>query len=614
MFKNVKSTIGRKIIGIIVLCFLGGIATTFFTIAQMRANLYALKRSELTHLTQLALEIVKDWHAAAQKGATSEEEAQKRAATRLRSMRYGNGDYFWINDTQYRMIMHPVTTALEGKDVSNLKDANGTYFLRDLVDAAKRDGGGFVAYEYARAGYDRPQAKLSAVIGFAPWGWVIGTGGYTDDLQQQLWNATRAALIVSVIVLIFVGGIAVLMARRMSLAVRSSTAAMKQLAAGALDIELPRKSRRDEVGEMADALAVFKANSLENRRLLAEQQEAGRRLAEERRLTEEREAEERVAAEERQDQATKEAMHKVVGEFESAVGSIVGVVSASATELEATASGLTDTARSTQQLSNAVAAASEEASTNVQTVASAAEQMTASVLEISNQVQHSTEIAHRAVSQAEQTDARVNELSKAASRIGDVVKLITAIAEQTNLLALNATIEAARAGDAGKGFAVVAQEVKALAAQTAKATGEIGAQITDMQSATQDSVMAIKEISATINKMSEIAGTIASAVEEQGAATREIARNVEEAAKGTTLVSSKISEVSRHADETGASSDEMLAAAQSLAREGNQLKTEMEQFLHMIRTGLGNRRRADDPNYTGLERRIGRSAISDAAS
>ena len=179
-------------------------------------------------------------------------------------------------------------------------------------------------------------------------------------------------------------------------------------------------------------------------------------------------------------------MHKVVMEFESAVGGIINLVSSSATELEAMAGTLANAADSTQQRSNVVAAASEEASANVQSVASSTEQLTASVNEINKQVHMSGTIAGQAVSQAEKTDLRINELSKAAARIGDVVKLITAIAEQTNLLALNATIEAARAGEAGKGFAVVASEVKALAAQTAKATDEIGSQIAGMQSATQE--------------------------------------------------------------------------------------------------------------------------------
>ncbi len=223
---------------------------------------------------------------------------------------------------------------------------------------------------------------------------------------------------------------------------------------------------------------------------------------------------------------------KLAAEFEAAVGEIVQTVSSASTELEASATSLSRTAEETQQLSGRVEAASEEASSNVRSVAAATEEMSASVAEISRQVQESNRIAGEAVKQAEMTDARINELSKAALRIGDVVNLITTIAEQTNLLALNATIEAARAGDSGRGFAVVAQEVKALAAQTANATKEISSQIAGMQVATQESVLAIKQIGATIGRISQIAATISTSVEQQGGATQEIARNVEQAARG----------------------------------------------------------------------------------
>jgi methyl-accepting chemotaxis protein len=212
-----------------------------------------------------------------------------------------------------------------------------------------------------------------------------------------------------------------------------------------------------------------------------------------------------------------------------------------------------------------------------------AEEMSASVQEIARQVQESSRIAGQAVVQAQSTDARISELSKASNRIGDAVKIITAIAEQTNLLALNATIEAARAGDAGRGFAVVASEVKALASQTAKATEEIGAQITGIQAATQESVSAIKEIGATITRIAEIAHAIAAAVEEQGAATQEISRNVQQASQGTTEVASHIGEVNRGAASTGSASSQVLSSARELSGESNRLKVEVDKFLASVR-------------------------------
>jgi methyl-accepting chemotaxis protein len=312
---------------------------------------------------------------------------------------------------------------------------------------------------------------------------------------------------------------------------------------------------------MAGAVQVFKDNMIEADRLRAEQAASDARMAERRRAE----------------------MMKLADEFERAVGAIVKTVSTASTELEASAGTLTSTANKGQEMATAVAAASEEASTNVQSVASATEELSSSVNEISRQVQQSARIANDAVDQARTTTERVSELSKAATRIGDVVELINTIAGQTNLLALNATIEAARAGEAGRGFAVVASEVKALAEQTAKATGEIGQQVSGIQAATGESVDAITAISTTIAKLSEISSTIAAAVEEQGAATQEISRNVQQAALGTQQVSSNVAAVQRGAVETGSASSQVLGAAQSLSGESIHLKDEVDRFLSTVR-------------------------------
>ncbi|MCK1728645.1 methyl-accepting chemotaxis protein [Bradyrhizobium sp. 142] len=337
--------------------------------------------------------------------------------------------------------------------------------------------------------------------------------------------------------------------------------AMGRLADGDFDTTVPGTSRADEVGEMARTVEVFKQNGLEVERMRSEQAVAEKRAAAQRR----------------------DEMHRLADGFETAVCEIVDTVSSAATELEASASTLTSTAERAQRLATVVASASEEASTNVQSVASATEELSSSITEISRQVQESARVASEAVSQARTTTDRVGELSKAAARIGDVVELINTIAGQTNLLALNATIEAARAGEAGRGFAVVASEVKALAEQTAKATGEIGQQISGIQAATQDSVSAISAISGTIEKLSEISSTIAAAVEEQSAATQEISRNVQQAAQGTHDVSSNITDVQRGAGETGSASSQVLAAAQSLSSDSNRLKLEVGKFLSTVR-------------------------------
>ena len=261
---------------------------------------------------------------------------------------------------------------------------------------------------------------------------------------------------------------------------------------------------------------------------------------------------------------------------------IITSLSSASSELESTARSLSDNAGNTTRLATVVANASEDASNNVQSVASATEELAGSVREISAQVQESNRIAASAVQQADETDSRINALSQAANRIGDVIKLITSVAEQTNLLALNATIEAARAGEAGRGFAVVAQEVKALAAQTAKATDEIGIQIAGMQTATQEAVGSIKMISSTIGKISEITSAISAAIEEQGAATQEISGNIQRTAAGTSQVAGTIAEVSQGANQTGAASSQLLSSAKQLSDSTTSLQAEIDGFLKSI--------------------------------
>ena len=446
--------------------------------------------------------------------------------------------------------------------VKPLKEAVQGYFvdvapvIEQEMPAARSDG------KYKMSNDDLAAAIVPAIQRFV----VLRDAALAESADRAQAARDGALLMlaltaIAVLALLAVlGGVTVMLRRRVIAPLSTLTGVVSELAAGKHEVVIPAIDRSDEIGTMAKSLQVFKEA------LVA------------------KEAADKAAGVEANAKIKRgQRVDRITGDFETVIGGIVEIVSAASSALENSADTLTATAARSEELTSVVAAASEEASSNVQSVASATEEMASSVNEISRQVQDSARIAGEAVSQAQGTNDRVAELAKAAARIGDVVELINQIAGQTNLLALNATIEAARAGEAGRGFAVVASEVKALAEQTSKATDEISQQVQGIQSATQESVGAIREIGNTIGRMSEIASAIAAAVEEQGAATQEIARNVQRAAQGTQQVSSNITDVQRGASRTGSESSQVLSAARSLSSESNRLKLEVSKFLSAVR-------------------------------
>ncbi|MGC2854496.1 methyl-accepting chemotaxis protein [Novispirillum sp. DQ9] len=381
-----------------------------------------------------------------------------------------------------------------------------------------------------------------------------------DDLHSAALGAFTTTGVILLVVLALTLAFAIVVVRGITGPLASIRRIMEHLAGGDLDIAVDGTGRKDEVGDMARAVDVFKVNMTRARALEAEQEQARR-------------AREARAA----------AIETLTRDFDDAISRSLSVVAGAATQMEGSAQSLSSTAQQTNAQSAIVAAASEEASSNVQTVAAAANQLSASITEIGRQVEQSTSIAQQAVAEARRTDTMVQGLADAAGRIGEVIGLINDIASQTNLLALNATIEAARAGEAGKGFAVVANEVKALANATSKATEDISGQIATVQKATQEAVEVIRGIGKTITSINQISMAIASAVEEQSAATEEIARNVQQASAGAREVSSNIQGVSQAAEATGHAAGEVLSAAGEMNRQTTQVEGLVRHFLDGVR-------------------------------
>jgi len=552
-------SIRQRLFGLLGIVAIGLVALVVVSIFNYRSMIIEQTRTGLSNYVSSAHSIMAGYAAKAAEGEMSEADAKKFATAAIGAMRYANSGYFWIHDLEEVMIMHPMKPALNGKDLTTLEDKAGNRLFVGMNKAiGEGAGAGFYEYYWGKPGADKEASflKESYVKLFKPWGYVVGTGVYIDDLNARVWSAIQVIAILAVIMFVVLGAVSYFIAQSIARPLTRIRGDMLSLADGETDIEIYDAKMPSDLIEMARTVGVFRDNAVERAAMAASQD-----------------------SEQGQRQERQARVDQLIADFRASSEGSLSSVSDFMGQLQTAAKSLTGIAESTSDQATATAAASEEASTNVQTVASAAEELSASIAEISGQVVRTTEIVGEATTSTQAANEKVSALAEAAQKIGDIVNLIQGIAEQTNLLALNATIEAARAGEMGKGFAVVASEVKTLANETAKATEEIAGQVSFVQSSTEEAVTAIDGIAKTMDDVNKYTTMIADAVEEQGAATTEISRNVSEAASGTQMAAENMSSMMTAVSETNESADNVERTSLDATQQTDELRQSINQFL-----------------------------------
>jgi methyl-accepting chemotaxis protein len=490
----------------------------------------------------------------------AEQRFMEDAKKAIAQLRYGakNSDYFWINDMGPTMVMHPIKPQLDGKDLSASKDPNGKKLFLAMVDVCRDKGEGFVDYMWPMPGHDEPVPKLSYVKLFEPWGWIVGTGIYLDDVDQavaakeaEIASAIagqRNGLILLILVLLsLTGAVVAVVSKRITRPIVTASGMLRDIAQGEGDLTRRLEvNSRDEVGEMAKWFNMFVENI---QRIIASVAENARQ----------------------------------VNDSSSELNAISDQMSAGAGQTSEKANTVAAASEEMSTNMNSVAAAMEQASTNVGMVASAAEEMTATINEIAQNTEKARGITGEAVTQAGNASGQVAELGTAAQEIGKVIETITEISEQVNLLALNATIEAARAGEAGKGFAVVANEIKELARQTAEATGEIKGKIENIQDATRETVSQIGGITSAVIQVNGMIDGVAAAVEEQSVTTEEIAKNVGQAARGIQDVTENVSQSSTVANQIADDIGNANQASTEISSSSVEIKSRADELSQLAR-------------------------------
>ena len=554
-----RLSVGSRLYGLVGCFAIGMIAMASFLIVQNADTSREQRGQELKSLVETAIGITSGFEKLSKSGALTEEQAKTQAMAAIKSMRYRGSEYFWINDYDNVMIMHSVKPSLNEKNLSNLQDAHGKYIFQEFVREVKMNGSGFVEYLWPKPGSNDAVEKLSYVAGFKKWNWIIGSGVYLDDLNAQLTSKAIVALLVGGLILAGIMLLAFFNIRGVVGPINSLRNDMLSLSEGNTDIDIKAADTPGEIGEMAKVVVGFRDMMIDRTKL------------------EDQTLEERKERRQRQ-----EFIDRLINQFQLDVASNLESVTENMGAMRDTATQMNTLAESTSVRTNNAQDASQAASNNVQTVAAATEEFSASIQEIGRQLDQATTVVDTATQITEAANDKVSGLATAAQQIGDVVSLIQDIAEQTNLLALNATIEAARAGEMGRGFAVVASEVKELATQTSKATEEISQHISGIQSSTDEAVVAIQKIGATVEEVNTYTTSISHAVTEQEAATHEISQNLQEAATGTMAASEDLAGVAEAINETNASASKVETIAIEVAERTSGLDATIQDFLKKV--------------------------------